>query len=160
MISVGGGGQHGRAGGLPAIREELVMSSKLNPYLSFRGQAREVLEFYRGVFGGEVAISTFGEFGMEGMAADQVMHGQLETPAGFTLMVSDVPEEMPLTEGSSITVCLSGDDVEDLTRYFNSLAEGGKVTTPLEKQMWGDHYGALTDRYGIDWMANISGASS
>ena len=132
------------------------MSSQLNPYVNLRGQAREALEFYQGVFGGELAISTFGEFGMEGGNADQVMHGQLDTPKGFTLMVSDAPEDMPGTEGSNITICLSGDDVDDLTGYFHALAEGGQVTTPLEKQMWGDLYGALTDRFGVDWMANIS----
>jgi len=132
------------------------MSSLLNPYVNLRGRAREALEFYQGVFGGELAISTFGEFGMEGATADQVMHGQLDTPKGFTLMVSDAPEDMAGTEGSNITICLSGDDVEDLTGYFHALAEGGQVTTPLEKQMWGDSYGALTDRFGVDWMANIA----
>jgi PhnB protein len=132
------------------------MSSLLNPYVNLRGQAREALEFYQSVFGGDLTISTFGEFGMEGAAADQVMHGQLNTPKGFTLMVSDAPEDMPGTEGSNITICLSGDDVDDLTGYFHALAEGGRVTTPLEKQMWGDHYGALTDRFGVDWMANIA----
>jgi PhnB protein len=133
------------------------MSSLLNPYVNLRGQAREALAFYQGVFGGEVAISTFGEFGMEGVAADQVMHGQLDTPKGFTLMVSDAPEGMPGSEGSNITICLSGDDTDDLTGYFQGLGEGGQVTTPLEKQMWGDHYGALTDRFGVDWMVNIAG---
>lgn len=133
------------------------MSSLLNPYINLRGRAREALEFYQSVFGGEVTVSTFGEFGMEGPAAEHVMHGQLETPKGFTLMVSDAPEDMPGTEGSNITICLSGDDVEDLTGYFHALAEGGEVSTPLEKQMWGDLYGALTDRFGVDWMANISG---
>ena len=135
------------------------MSSLLNPYINLRGRAREALEFYQSVFGGEVTVSTFGEFGMEGPAAEHVMHGQLETPKGFTLMVSDAPEDMPGTEGSNITICLSGDDVDDLTGYFHALADGGEVSTPLEKQMWGDHYGALTDRFGVDWMANISAAS-
>ncbi len=132
------------------------MSSLLNPYINFRGQAREALEFYQGVFGGDLTISTFGEFGMEGDAADQVMHGQLSTPKGFTLMVSDLPEGMTATEGSSITISLSGDDVDDLTGYFQALAEGGSITTPLERQMWGDQYGALTDRFGIAWMVNIA----
>ena len=136
------------------------MSSLLNPYVNLRGQAREALEFYQAVFGGELTISTFGEFGMEGAAADQVMHGQLSTPKGFTLMVSDAPEGMPLAEGSNITICLSGDDVDDLTGYFHALADGGQVSTPLEKQMWGDHYGALTDRFGVDWMANIATAQA
>lgn len=132
------------------------MSSLLNPYLNFRGQAREALEFYRGVFGGELNVSTFGEFGMEGMPAEQVMHGQLTTPKRFTLMVSDTPEQMPLREGSSITIAITGDDVEDLTGYFTALAEGGTITVALEKQMWGDRYGSVTDKFGIEWMANIS----
>ncbi|WP_375430387.1 VOC family protein [uncultured Friedmanniella sp.] len=132
------------------------MSSLLNPYLNFRGQAREALDFYRSVFGGELSVSTFGEFGMEGMPPDQVMHGQLTTPKGFTLMVSDTPEQMPLHEGSSITIAITGDDVEDLTGYFAALAEGGTITVALKKQMWGDRYGSVTDKFGIEWMANIS----
>jgi len=132
------------------------MSSLLNPYINLRGRAREALQFYSSVFGGEPVISTFGEFGMPGADADQVMHGQLKTPKGFTLMVSDTPEGMPGTEGSNITISLSGDDVEDLTGYFHALAEGGEVTMPLEQQVWGDHYGTLTDRFGVDWMANIA----
>jgi PhnB protein len=138
------------------------MASRLNPYLSFRDNAREAMEFYRQVFGGELTISTFGEFGMSdaGPAADLIMHAQLETPSGFTLMAADTPPGMDHTEGSSITVSLSGDDVEDLRGYFAKLAEGGTVSMPLEKQMWGDEYGALTDRFGVPWMANISGAQA
>ncbi|GAA1427626.1 VOC family protein [Microlunatus lacustris] len=132
------------------------MSSLLNPYVILRGRAREALEFYKGVFGGELAISTYGEFGMAGPTADQVMHGQLDTPKGFTLMVSDAPEGVTVAEGSNVTICLSGDDADDLTGYFSALAEGGEVTTPLEKQMWGDSYGDLTDRFGVAWMANIA----
>jgi PhnB protein len=133
------------------------MASVLNPYLSFRTEARQALEFYHQVFGGELRVNTFGEYGMaDGDAANLVMHGQLETPKGFTLMASDTPPGMDFTPGSQITVSLSGDEVDDLTAYFNALAEGGKITMPLEKQMWGDHYGALTDRFGIAWMANIS----
>jgi PhnB protein len=137
------------------------MASRLNPYLNFQGNAREAIEFYQQVFGGEVALSTFGEFGMaEGDTADLVMHAQLETPAGYTLMVSDTPPGMDHTPGTTITVSLSGDDAEELRGYFAKLSEGGTVTMPLEKQVWGDEYGSLTDRFGIPWMANISGGSA
>jgi PhnB protein len=136
------------------------MASLLTPYLSFRDTARAALEFYRQVFGGELTISTFGEFGMaDGDAAGHVMHGQLETPSGYTLMAADTPPGMEAAEGSAITVCLSGDDVEDLRRFFAGLAEGGTITHPLEKQMWGDEYGSCTDKFGIPWMANISEAA-
>ncbi|MGI8457727.1 MAG: VOC family protein [Propionibacteriaceae bacterium] len=132
------------------------MASLATPYLSFRSTAREALEFYRDVFGGELVMSTFGEFGMPDVAADQIMHGQLETSAGFVLMGSDVPESMPHTGGSTLTVCLNGDDVDQLHGYWEKLIQGADVSTPLEKMMWGDEYGACTDRFGIPWMINIT----
>jgi PhnB protein len=134
------------------------MASRLNPYLSFASTAREAMEFYQQVFGGELTVSTFGEYGMaaDSGAADLIMHAQLETPSGFTLMASDTPPGMERTEGTSITVSLSGDDADDLRGYFEKLSEGGTVTMALEKQMWGDEYGALTDRFGVPWMVNIS----
>ncbi len=133
------------------------MSSRLNPYISFSDDARQAMEFYRGVFGGELSISTFGEAsGAEGPDAEKIMHAQLETPAGYTLMASDTPAGMDRTEGTSIAVSLSGDDAEQLRGYFAGLAEGGTVTVPLEKQMWGDEFGMCTDRFGVGWMVNIS----
>lgn len=135
------------------------MSVVLNPYIAFQGQARAALDFYQSVFGGEVNAMTFGEFGMEGVAADQVMHGQLTTPDGFTIMCSDTPEGMEYNGGSRITISLSGDD-QRLVEWFTRLGEGGQVTLPMGKQMWGDTYGQLTDRFGVNWMANLSGQQS
>jgi PhnB protein len=132
------------------------MASRLNPYLGFDGNARDAMEFYRTVFGGELNVSTFGESGMpDGPGADKVMHAQLETPAGFTLMASDTPPGMDYTApNGTISVSLSGDD-QDLRGYWQKLSDGGTVTMPLEKQMWGDEFGMCTDRYGIPWMVNI-----
>ena len=134
------------------------MASRLNPYLNFRGQAREALEFYASVFGGDVAISTFGEFGdpPPGSAGHDVMHGQLETSMGFTLMCSDVPSSMELTSGDNITVSLSGDDADALRGYWERLSADGTVLFPLEKQMWGDEFGQCTDRFGVPWLVNIT----
>ena len=136
------------------------MASRLNPYISFGGDAREAMEFYRSVFGGDLTVSTFGEFGMaEGPGSDGVMHAQLETPAGFTLMASDTPPGMDYSApNSTITVSLSGDD-QDLRRYWEQLADGGTVMMPLEKQMWGDEFGMCTDQFGVPWMVNIAGSS-
>ncbi len=134
------------------------MASRLNPYISFAGNALEALTFYRDVLGGELAVSRFGEYGAtEEPLASQVMHGQLETPAGFTLMASDTPPGMTHNPGTNITISLSGDDAADLEGWFSGLAEGGTVNLPLEKQMWGDHFGQLTDRFGISWLVNIAG---
>ena len=138
------------------------MASRLNPYLNFPdGQAREAMEHYRSVLGGELTVMTFGEMGMEGPFADHVMHAQLETPAGFTLMGADAPPEMvQVTFGDSVSVSISGDqeDGEQMRGWFAGLAEGGEVRQPLEPAPWGDEFGMLTDRFGIAWMVNITGA--
>ncbi|MEU2614725.1 VOC family protein [Micromonospora sp. NPDC007271] len=130
---------------------------KLNPYLSFRDTAREAMEYYQRVFGGTLRTSTFGEFGNpEPGLADLVMHSQLETDRGFTLMASDTPPEMAPTVGNNVTVSLSGDDADVLRGYWDMLVDGGTVTVPLEKQMWGDEFGMCVDRFGIGWLVNIS----
>ncbi|WP_153393654.1 VOC family protein [Ornithinicoccus halotolerans] len=132
------------------------MASRLNPYLSFDGNAREAMEFYRDVFGGELTISTFGEMGAEGADAEKVMHAMLETDAGYTLMAGDTPQGMQYVAGTT-AISISGDDVEQLRGYFTRLSEGGQVTMPLEKQMWGDEFGMCTDRFGQAWMVDIDG---
>ena len=133
------------------------MASRLNPYLSFRDNAREAMAFYQEVFGGTLTMNTFGEYGAEGTPdADKIMHAQLETPSGYTLMGADTPAEMSFHPGDNITLSLSGDDATELRGYFEKLADGGTVTVPLEKQMWGDEFGQCTDRFGIPWMVNIT----
>ena len=132
------------------------MTSRLNPYLSFNGDARDAVEFYRSVFGGELTVSTHGEYGNPDPAMkDKVMHGQLETDAGYTLMVSDIMPDMPFNPGNTITISLSGDEGDRLRQYWEKLCDGGAVTMPLEKQMWGDEFGMCTDRFGVGWMVNI-----
>jgi PhnB protein len=135
----------------------------LNPYLSFGGNAREAMEFYKSVFGGDLTMSTFREFQMPGIDeadADKIMHGQLTTPSGFTLMGSDTPSSMPEPDGGSITISLSGNETDELRGYWDSLADGGEVTMPLEQAPWGDSFGQLVDRYGTSWMVNISGSET
>ncbi|MFE9442018.1 VOC family protein [Streptomyces sp. NPDC006602] len=132
------------------------MASRLNPYLSFDGDARQALEFYKEVFGGSLKVNTFGEFGhQEAAEADKIMHGMLETPSGFTLMGADTPPGMEHTPGNTFSVSLSGDDDTELRGYWEKLSAGGSVSVPLEKQMWGDVFGMCTDRFGIPWMVNI-----
>ena len=137
------------------------MTSRLNPYLSFNGNARDAMEFYRSVFGGELTVSTFGEFGNPDPAvANKIMHAQLETDAGYTLMGSDLMPDMPFHPGDTITISLSGDDGDRLREYWRKLSDGGTVATQLEKQMWGDEFGMCTDRFGVAWLVNISQSQS
>ncbi|MEU2432338.1 VOC family protein [Streptomyces sp. NPDC007861] len=133
------------------------MTSRLNPYISFGGDARQAMEFYKEVFGGTLALNTYGESGQAGSPdADKIMHAMLETPSGFTLMGADAPPGMENTPGNNFSVSLSGDDDAELRGYWEKLSTGGSVAVSLEKQMWGDVFGMCTDRFGIPWMVNIS----
>ncbi|MFI5799267.1 VOC family protein [Streptomyces sp. NPDC051677] len=132
------------------------MASRLNPYLSFDGDARQALEFYREVFGGTLTLNTYGDFGKpDAPEADKVMHGLLETSSGFTVMGADVPPGMEHNPGSSFSVSVSGDDDAELRGYWEKLSAGAYVSVPLAKQMWGDVFGMCTDRFGVPWMVNI-----
>ena len=129
----------------------------LNPYLHFQDDARQAMEFYEQVFGGTLTVNTFGDFGQsDSPDKDKVMHGQLETAGGFTLMGADTPSHLAYDAGSRISVSLSGTDGDELRGYWEKLGDGATVTVPLEKQMWGDEFGMLTDRFGVDWMVNIT----
>ena len=130
----------------------------LNPYLSFRDNARQAMEFYRSIFGGELSFSTFGEFGQSAShpgSENLIMHSFLEAPNGFKLMGADTPPEMEYKGAGNITISLSGDDEAALTGYWNKLSEGATIALPLNKAPWGDSFGMLTDRFGIAWMVNI-----
>ncbi len=132
------------------------MPTRLNPYISFDGDARQAMEYYESVFGGQLTLSTFGEFGApDAASADKIMHGQLETPSDFVLMGADTPPGMDYDPGTNISVSLSGDDSDELRGYWQKLSDGGNVSVPLEKQMWGDEFGMCTDRFGISWLVNI-----
>jgi PhnB protein len=129
----------------------------LEAYVFFDGNCREAMEFYKGVFGGELKVQTYGEAPGDSPAdmKDKVMHASLE--GRVKLMASDKHGSEDLGTGK-ISLSLVGKDEAALTEMFNALAEGGKVTSPLKKEFWGDTFGMLTDKYSVDWMFNISAA--
>jgi PhnB protein len=132
------------------------VTTVLNPYIAFKDDARQAMEFYKSVFGGTLVLSTFGEFGAsDSPDGDKIMHGNLQTDNGLTLMGADTPTGMEHVAQSNISVSLSGDDAEDLRGYWEKLSEGGSVTMPLEVQMWGDEFGMCVDRFGVSWMVDI-----
>lgn len=136
------------------------MTTKLNPYLNFRGNAREALEFYAAALGSEPTLSTFAEAGgMPGLDESEsrlIMHGQVDAGPDLTLMAADVPSSMEISPNGSIS--LSGDDEARLRGFWDGLSAGGSVTVPLEKAPWGDTFGMFTDRFGVSWMVNIAGS--
>ncbi len=115
------------------------------------------MEFYKSVLGGELTMQTFGESGQSknDSEKDLIMHADLKN-GELSFMASDGNQEKPVHMGDNISMSIAGDDEAKLTEYFNGLAEGGKVTMPLAKQFWGDTFGMLTDKFGVNWMVNIS----
>jgi len=135
---------------------------KLNPYIGRPGDAREMMEFYHKIFGGELNLSTYGESPMPTPDShkDKLMHSSLEAD-GVSIMASDAPPDMQMSSThSNISLSLSGKagDKDKLKKVFDELSDGGKVTMPMEKQFWGDHFGMVDDKFGTSWMVNIEGA--
>jgi PhnB protein len=132
------------------------MASRLNPYLNFNGNARQAMEFYTGVFGGNLTLSTFADLGAKDSPdADRIMHGQLETDAGYTIMGADVTSDMGYEPPAGFSVSISGDDADVLRGYFEKLSASGKTTMPLQKQVWGDEFGMCVDQFGVTWLVDI-----
>lgn len=134
------------------------MPSSLNPYLSFKDNAREAMEFYQTVFGGTLNIATFKEFhaAQDPSEENKIMHAELTVGNGIVFMASDTPNSMEYRAGSNISMSLSGDNEAELRGYYEKLSAGGSVSMPLEKAPWGDTFGMFTDKFGVPWLVNIS----
>ena len=136
------------------------MAMWLNPYLSFRDNAREAMEFYQSVLGGDLTLNTFAEFHASEDPAEQdkIMHGMLQTQDGHTLMGADTPNSMEYVPHAGFALSLSGEEEEKLRGYWEGLSLGGTVMMPLEEAPWGDTFGMFTDKFGVAWMVNITEA--
>jgi PhnB protein len=138
-----------------------MASTVLNPYLNFRDNTREAMEFYQGVFGGDLKTMTFKEFqaSQDPSEDDKIMHATLEAD-GIMFMAADTPNSMEYQSGSNISMSLSGDDEQQLRGYFDKLQDGGMVVMPLEKAEWGDTFGMVIDRFGVRWLVNVNQSQS
>jgi PhnB protein len=136
------------------------MTSILNPYLNFNGNAREAMQFYASVFGGDLNITTFAELGADGPDADRIMHAMLRTNSGYTIMGADTPSTMEFQPMSGSSVSISGDqaDAAALRGYWQQLSADGTTTMPMQKQAWGDEFGMCIDKFGVPWMVDIAAA--
>lgn len=135
------------------------MKSRIDPYFSFKDNAREAMAFYKSIFGGKLVIQTFKEFHASPDPAEdnKIMHAMLEAENGISFMAADTPNSMEFHPGMNGSVALSGDNEAELKSYFQKLSAGGKVAMPLEKAPWGDQFGMCIDKFGINWMVNITG---
>jgi len=135
------------------------MQSQLNPYLSFRDNAREAMEFYKTVFGGKLEMQTFKEYhaSQDPSEDNKIMHAMLTADNGIVFMASDTPNSMEYRTGTNMSMSLSGDNETELRGYYEKLSAGGTIGMPLEKAPWGDTFGMVTDKFGVSWLVNIAG---
>jgi PhnB protein len=135
------------------------MKSRIDPYFSFKDNAREAMQFYQTVFGGKLDMQTFKDYHASQAPSEdnKIMHSMLEAENGISFMGADTPLGMEYHPGMNGSVALSGDDEAELKGYFQKLSAGGTVTQPMEKAPWGDHFGMCVDKFGISWMVNITG---
>ncbi|GAA3291632.1 VOC family protein [Arthrobacter citreus] len=142
-------------------------------HLNFRGTAGQALEFYQSVFGGSLSMATYSDFGMqkEAPGADKIVFGQVETADGFRLMAYDIPgrDNADITETAGVTrrengvtvtdrtffQSLRGQTLEEVTKIWNSLADGAEIIEPLAASAWSPGFGMLTDRFGVTWVIDV-----
>ncbi len=135
------------------------MPTRLNPYLSFSDNARQAMEFYQTVFGGKLTMSTFKDYhaSQDPSEDDKIMHSELEAENGIYFMGSDTPNRMGQHQpGTTMSMSLSGENEAELRGYFEKLAVGGTITVPLEKAPWGDTFGMVKDKFGVEWLVNVN----
>ena len=131
---------------------------QLLPYLTFDGNCREAMEFYKQVFGGELTVRTFSEFygDMPQAEKEKVMHSELMNDA-MSLMASDTVPGSQTTFGDNVRITVTGTETKKLAGFFDKLSPGGTVMMPFEKQVWGQELGMLTDKFGTHWLVSVRG---
>jgi PhnB protein len=144
--------------------------ARVTTYLNFAGNTEEAFLFYKSVFKTDFAgpIMRFGDGppceGQPPMAAEQarmVMHVALPTLAGHVLMGTDAPESMgfTVTMGNNSYICLDPDTRAEADTLFRALSDGGKVEMGMQEMFWGDYFGSLVDKFGVQWMINCTSKS-
>jgi len=127
-------------------------------HLNFRGEARAALAFYQSVFDGAQTVVSYRDAGRveKETEADQVMWGQVTGASGFQVMAYDVPSSMPWDPGQiPFFIVLRGNNTDELSAYWDKLANGATILVPLAPAFWSQLYGMLKDRFGITWVLDI-----
>ncbi len=127
----------------------------ISTYLTFNGDCREAMTFYRDALGGEIMFQTIGESPLSGQMSAQmkdcILHSTL-TKGSLTLMASDMVGEQGLMKGNAVSLMLRGESEEEIRTFYTNLSLGGEATHPLEITFWGALFGGLTDKFGNHWL--------
>ena len=129
----------------------------IKPYIAFRGDCAEAIEFYKKNLGAEVLfVQTYGESPMAGKGPDEkIMHCSLKVGDSVLMACDNVFEENPTTVGNNISLAVGSKDVDQAEATFAKMSDGGKVVMPMQETFWAKRFGMLTDKFGINWMFNV-----
>lgn len=142
--------------------------ARVSTYLNFSNYTEEVFNFYKSVFGTEFTAPGIQRMGdmppMEGAPpmSDElkklILHVELPITGGHLLMGTDAPEQMGFTVkfGNNAHIMLEPDTKDEAKRLFDALSAGGNVTMPLQDMFWGAYFGSCSDKYGVQWMVNVT----
>jgi PhnB protein len=131
--------------------------TQINPYLSFNGNCREAMTFYKECLGGELTVQTVKGSPIEDQCPEEIRHHVLHASLlkdNLVLLASDMIGVDGFIKGNTIALSLNCSSEKEIEIFFSKLSSGGQITHPLEKQFWGASFGVLTDKYGIKWMLN------
>ncbi len=132
------------------------------PYLNFPGTSEEAFKFYQTVFGGELTMNRFKDTPEASRVPkdelDKMMHIALMHGSTPFLMATDTLESMGhrVSPGTNIHLSVNTRSEDETRTIFNALSTSGTVTIPLAMQFWGDYFGMLTDKFGIQWMVSFA----
>lgn len=131
----------------------------IKPYISFNGNCKEAMEFYKDKLGGEVLFTqTYGESPMAGKApgqGDKIMHCSIKIGDSVIMACDNVFEEHnPTIVGNNISLAIGSNDVAHAEKVFEEMSEGATIVMPMQETFWAERFGMLTDKFGINWMFN------
>lgn len=153
------------------------MSIKTTTHLNFRGDARAALELYQSVFGGQIMIATYGDFGMpqDVPGADNVVFGQVESEDGFRVMAYDIPgpsgdsaqsagatrrENGVTITDQSFFISVRGQTLNEVQGYWDKLSVGASIVEPLAASAWSPGFGMITDSFGVTWIIDVASGNN
>ena len=133
---------------------------QISPYLNFPGDCAEAFAFYAELLGGAIEMSTtHGDTPMANQVApewhEKIIHIQMKTADGFTLMGSDAPPAY-YNKPQGFSVSLQMNDPAEAERIYAALAEKGEVRMELQKTFWAERFAMLSDRFGTPWIINCA----
>jgi PhnB protein len=133
--------------------------AQLNPYLTFGGNCRQAMNFYKSCIGGSLSLQTVGESPvaetMPPRMKEYILHSTL-VKDDLVLMATDCVGPDGLVKGNAVSLCINCSSEKEIKSFYKKLSSGGKATQPLQNTFWGATFGGLTDKYGNLWLLNYN----